>query len=55
MDEIGEGDQEDTQPDEHGVTYRTVESLYRTPGTNITVYVKYTGIKMENLKKSVLF
>ena len=29
--------------------YRIVEPLYYTPETNITLYVKYTGIKINNL------
>ena len=28
-----------------------IESLYRTPETNITLYGNYTGIKIKNLKK----
>ena len=40
MGEIGEGDH-----DEHWVMYGSVESLYCTPETNITLYVNYTGIK----------
>ena len=43
-----DGDQEDTDHDEHRVIYRIVDSLHCTPGTNIKVYklywnVNYTG------------
>ena len=31
--------------------YRTAESLYCTPETNISLNVNYTGIKMKNLIK----
>lgn len=31
--------------------YRTAESLYRTPDTNITMYANYTGILKKNLNK----
>ena len=37
--------------DEHWVMYGIVESLYCTAQTNITVYVNYTGIKIESLIK----
>ena len=30
--------------DEHQVMYASVESLYCTPETNITLYVNYPGI-----------
>ena len=33
--------------DEHWVMYGSVESLYYTPESNITLYVNYTGIKMK--------
>ena len=33
---------------------RSTESLYRTPETNITLYINYTGIKIKNLIKNVI-
>ena len=42
------GMKEGTYHVEHRVMYRVVELLYCTPGSNITLYVNYTGIK--NLK-----
>lgn len=44
MSEIGEGDEEHTFHDEHGVVYRTVESLYCTPKIKIILYVNYARI-----------
>lgn len=32
--------------------YRSVESLYRTPGTNVLLYVNHTGVKIKNLIKT---
>lgn len=31
---------------EHGATERSVESLYRTPETNVTLHVNYSAIKI---------
>ena len=39
MREVGEGDQESAYHSEHWVMYRSVESLYRTPETNIALYL----------------
>ena len=51
MGEINDGIKEYTYHDEHWVIYRIVESLYCTPETNMTLYVKYTGIKIKNIIK----
>lgn len=42
-----EGDYEYTYLDEHWVLHRIVESGYRTPETNLTLYVNYTRIKKQ--------
>jgi len=47
MGEIVMGIKECTCHDEHLVMYRIVESLYRTPETNITLYVNYSRIKIK--------
>ena len=39
-----DGDEEYHYLDEHWVIYGTVQSLYRTPETNITLHVNYTEI-----------
>ena len=39
------GIKEDTCPDEHGMTYGSVESVYCTSEANVTLYVNYTEIK----------
>lgn len=38
------GIKEGTYCDERWVIYRIAESLYRTPKTNMTLYVNYAGI-----------
>ena len=50
MGEIGEGNEEYTYHNEHWVMYGTVESLYCTGETNITLYVNYNGITFLLLK-----
>ena len=44
MGKIGDGVKEGACCDEHQVMHGSVESLYCTPETKITVYVNYTGI-----------
>lgn len=40
--------------DEHWMMYGIVELLYRTAETNITLYVGYTGIKIQKKKKVMI-
>ena len=46
MGEIDEGDKEYIYSDKYRVMYKIVESLYRTPESNITPYVNYTRVKI---------
>ena len=43
------GIKECTYQDEHRIVYRSVESLYCTLETNITLYINYTGTKIKIL------
>ena len=45
MGEVGDEGIKECTCDKHWVMYGSVESLYYTPETNITLYVNYTGIK----------
>lgn len=44
------GIKEGTCHDEHRVMYETVESLYCTPETKITLYVNYLDLKQNKTK-----
>lgn len=46
MGETEMGIKEATCPDEHWVLYRSVESPYCTPETNMKLYVNYPGTKI---------
>jgi len=49
--EIGDGDERVHLSYDHRVMYGIAELLYCALETNITLYVNYTGIKIENLVK----
>ena len=43
---MGDGDSEYTHCVDQRVIYGIEESLYCTPGTNRTLYINYTGLKI---------